>query len=82
MRIFVLYYLTLDPEHCSNDMKDGDEDDKDCGGSCKPCGRYIVDVIYLLHRGYLFIWRMKCLLERHNNVSFDTPVFRCNFNFS
>jgi hypothetical protein len=25
------------PEHCFNDSKDGNETDKDCGGSCKPC---------------------------------------------
>src|SRR5690349_15741682 len=27
------------PFRCSNGVKDGDEVDTDCGGSCGPCGR-------------------------------------------
>ena len=68
-------YRTSDPEHCSNDIKDGDEDDKDCGGSCKACGRYILHEIYELHRVHLFTRRIKCVLERHKYVSFDVSVF-------
>lgn len=28
---------SLTPPHCSNFLKDADEVDEDCGGSCKPC---------------------------------------------
>ena len=35
---FVVTQTPSQPDHCNNGVKDSDETDIDCGGSCSPCG--------------------------------------------